>query len=157
MPFVYNTAPTANVTTNASANTDTDHLRILTVSPRMAFIRYLSAKGKAAAATALSGVELWLKRFATASTAGSAITPVKADPSSPAAVTTFFTGPTIGATPTIAGSISTGVSGMGAWQAADRDDEIALEGAGGANGNLDLISQSGTVSVPFTYNVRHLE
>ena len=155
--FVYNTAPTANVTTNGTANTDTDHLRSLTVTPVSAFIRALYLKGKGAGLTALSGIEVWLKRFATASTSGSAITPQPMDARAPAASTTFFTAPTIGATPTVALAISCGATGPGAWVAQDRDDEILLSGNGGANGNIDLISQSGTVSLNFGYTLRHGE
>lgn len=155
--LVYNTSPPANVATSGTANTDADHLRILTVSPRMAFVRALYLKGKGAGLTAISGIEASLKRFATASTVGAAITPQPQDARGAAAVTTFFTGPTIGATPTIALSVSCGASGPSGWVAQDRDDEIVLEGAGGANGNLDLISQSGTISLNFGYSIRHGE
>lgn len=155
--FVYNTSPPANVTTNGTANTDTDHLRILTVAGTICLVRALYLKGKGAGLTAISGIEASLKRMATPSTVGAAIVPAPADARSPAAATTPFTGPTIGATPTIALSISCGASGPGGWVAQDRDDEIHLVAGGGANGNLDLISQSGTISLNFGYSLRHME
>lgn len=155
--FVYNTSPPANVTTNGTANTDTDHLRLLTVAGTIALVRALYLKGKGGGLTAISGIEASLKRFATASTVGTAIVPQPQDGRAPAAALTPFTAPTIGTTATIALSISCGATGPGAWVAQDRDDEIHLAAGGGANGNLDLISQSATISLNFGYSLRHME
>jgi hypothetical protein len=155
--YVYNTSPPANVTTNGTINTDQDHLRLLTVAGTIALVRALYLKGKGGGLTAISGIEASLKRFGTASTAGAAIVPAPTDARSPAAALTPFTGPTIGATPTIALSISCGATGPGAWVAQDFDDVIQLVAGGGANGNLDLISQSATISLNFGYSLRHME
>lgn len=157
--LVYNTAPPAAVTTSGSANTDVDHLRLLTVAARMAWVKSLLIRGKGAALTTITGIEVMLKRFATASTAGSAIVPAPRDQSgSVAARLTAFTGPTIGATPTIQLAIGCGATGPGGWTAPDADSYIDLDAGGGANGNLDLISQtSGTVALPFGYDLEHGE
>lgn len=153
--LIYNIAPPAAVTTSASANTDVDHLRLLTVAARMAWVKALALRGKGAALTTITAIEVMLKRFATASTAGSAITPIPRDLSgSVAARLTAFTGPTIGATPTIQLAIGCGATGPGGWIAPDVDSYITLDANGGANGNLDLISQtSGTVALPFGYDI----
>jgi hypothetical protein len=156
--FVYNTAPPAAVNTSATANTDVDHLRVLTVAARMAWVKALYCRGKSSIMTTITGIEVMLKRFATASTVGSAITPQPRDNAAPAARLTAFTGPTIGATPTIAQAIGFGATGPGAWVAEDADSYIDLDAGGGANGNLDLISQtSGTVALPFGYSLAHGE
>jgi hypothetical protein len=158
--LVYNIAPPAAVNTSASANTDVDHLRLLTVAARIALITGLLLRGKSAAQTTITGIETMLKRFATASTVGSAITPVPkgSTTSSPAARLTAFTGPTIGTTPTIALALGCTITGPGAWQAATADHNIDLDAGGGAGGNLDLISQTaGTVALPFGYNLEFAE
>lgn len=157
MPFVYNTGPSANVTTNGAANTDTDHLRLLTGATRTANIQGFTMGGKGAGLTAISGIVLRLVRFATASTAGSALTPRPRAPGAGAAVLTAFTGPTVGTTQTLQATGYSGAAGPGGWVARDGDSCIQLEAGGGANGNLDAISQSGTVSLNFEYSIEHNE
>jgi hypothetical protein len=153
MPFGYVFAPATNVTTNATPNTDTDHLRTVTAAARGALITALGLVGKGAGLTAISGIIVRMTRFATASTAGSAITARPKDPSSPAARTTGATGPTAGTTATVPEVAGCGAAGPGGWAARDLDHAIALEAGGGANGNLDLISQSGTPSLNFEYTL----
>lgn len=156
--FVYTTSPPASVSTSASANTDVDHLRLLTAATRSAFIRAVKLIGKGAAATALTGIQVWLKQFGTASTAGSGITPAPDDRSMPAAILTAFTGPTIGTTATILKTMGCGIAGPGGWQAAERDEELTLLANGGAAGNADLISQTeGVVALKFSYELVHGE
>lgn len=157
MPFFYAIAPGANVVTSGTANTEVDHLRTLTVAGRPAYITGCRAVGKGAALTAISGIIARLFRFATPSTVGTAITPRPRDPGSPAARLTAFTAPTIGGTPTLQEAFGFGAAGPGGWVAEDREAAIALDPAGGANGNLDLISASGTVSLNFEYSLTHAE
>lgn len=157
MPFVYAISPAANVATNATPNTDTNHLRTLTGSSRRAAVQGLYLIGKGAGLTAISGIVARLSRFATASSAGSSITPRPKEPSSPAASLTAFTGPTSGTTQTVQQAVGCGAAGPGGWVARDADSMIALEAGGGANGNLDLISQSGTASLNFEYTLEIVE
>lgn len=156
MPFIYATAPSANVATNATPNTDTDHLRVLTVAAKGAAIKALYLIGKGAGLTAISGIAARLIRLATASTSGSAITPSPRGTVGAAALT-GFTAPTIGATPLQQLVIGCGAAGPGGWVAPDVDSAIALDANGGANGNLDLISSSGTASLNFQYSLEHAE
>lgn len=153
--LIYDISPPAAVTTSASANTDVDHLRLLTVAARMAWVKALGTHGKGAALTTITGINLWLKRFATPSTVGAAITPTPRDQSGQvAARLTAFTAPTIGATPTIAKAIGCGATSPGGWVAPDVDSYITLDAGGGANGNLDLISQTaGVVALGFGYDM----
>lgn len=157
MPFGYSISPATNVTTNATPNTDTNHLRTVTAAARSAWITGLALVGKGAGLTAISGIVVRMTRFATASTSGSAITARPDDPANPAARTTAATGPTSGATPTVPKVAGCGAAGPGGWAARDLDHAIAMEANGGANGNLDLISQSGTASLNFEYTLEFQE
>lgn len=157
MPFIYTIAPAANETTNATPNTETNHLRTLTAATRMAMFTGIYVLGKGAGLTAISGIILRLKRFATPSTVGGAITPEPRDPGAQAAVLTAFTAPTTGATPTLQAAFGCGAAGPGGWVARDRDSEILLEAAGGAKGNVDILSASGTASLNFEYSTEHME
>lgn len=157
MPFVYAISPATNVSTNATPNTDTDHLRTLTGSTRGAAVTGLFLIGKGAGLTAISGIVVRLARYSTASTSGSSITPRGKAPSNPAAQLTAFTGPTVGTTQTVQQSVGCGAAGPGGWVARDADSAISLEAGGGANGNLDAISQSGTASLNFEYTLEFAE
>jgi hypothetical protein len=63
MPFVYAISPAANVSTNATPNTDTDHLRTLSGSTRGAAVTGLFLIGKGAGLTAISGIVVRLARY----------------------------------------------------------------------------------------------
>lgn len=156
MPFVYATAPSANVSSNATPNTDTDHLRFLTVAAKGAQLKALYLIGKAAALTAITGIGTRIIRLGTASTVGSAITPAPRGTSGTASLTAF-TAPTIGATPLQQLVVGCGAAGPGGWVAPDPDSQISLDAAGGANGNADLVSSSGTASMNFQYTIEHAE
>lgn len=155
MPFYYSVTPTADVATSASANTAVDHLRAATVAQQPAAISKLDLVGKGAAQSTITGIEIRLSRFGTASTVGTSITPQKRNPDFPAAQTTFFTGPTIGTTETIQWSGGMMSSGQGGFVPLDPfDDAISLNGNAGANGNLDLLSQTeGTAALNFHYTL----
>jgi hypothetical protein len=157
MPFVYNTGPAANVTTHATPDTETDHIRFATGTGARARVQGLYLTGKGAGLTAISGIIARLYRYATASTAGSAITPRPRDPLASAAVLTAFTGPTVGTTATLQQAVGCGAAGPGGWVARDDDSMIMLEGGGGANGNLDMHSACGTASRTFEYSIEHRE
>jgi len=157
MPFVYSTVPGANVTTSGTPNTEVDHLRYLTAATRQAAIIALYLLGKGAGLTAISGIVARFKRFGTASSAGGAITPAPRDPTAPAAVLTGFTAPTAGSTPTLQLAVGCGAAGPGGWVAPNPDAAIVLVPGGGANGNVDLFSASGTASLNLEYAVEHSE
>ena len=156
MPFVYATAPVANVATNATPNPDTEHLRLLTVAAKSAQVKALYLVGKGAGLTAISGIAVRLIRQGTASTVGTALIPAPRGTVGAASLTAF-TGPTVGATPTQALVIGCGAAGPGGWVAPDADYCISLDANGGANGNLDLISSSGTASLNFQFTLEHAE
>lgn len=115
--------------------------------------------GKGAAQSTITGLEVRISGWATASTAGSAITPAKRNPDFPAAKLTAFTGPTVGTTETIQWAGGMMSSGQGGFVPIDPlDDAHFLANGGGANGNADVISQTeGTVALNFKYTLGHRE
>lgn len=149
MPFFYDL--NQSVTSNGSANTETNHMRLLTVANQET-AKIVGLYGAARHGTA-GGAQLRVKTWATASSAGSAATPAKRHPSFPAASTTAFTAPTSGTTPTVrltVGLAQTG--GTGGWVALEPSAALTLLPNGGANGNADVFSiANGTsVAVDFT-------
>ena len=155
--FVYNTGPAATVATHATPLSETDHIRFLTATGVRAAIQAIFLGGRGAALTAISGITARLYRYGTASTAGSAITPRPRAATAAAAGLTAFTGPTVGTTPTLQVAAHCGAAGPGGWVARDEDSKVHLEPGGGANGNADILSASGTASLNFEYSVEHSE
>lgn len=150
------TAIGAMYTTNATANTVTDHIRFLTGAAK-GIVTALSIVGRGAGLTALSGIAVRMLRMATASTAGTAASIRDRSGAATTAVMTAFTAPTIGATPTLALAIGCGAAGPGGWAAMNPDAGMTLAQSGGANGNIDMVSGSGTVSLGFDATVEHME
>ena len=151
----YSITPTADVTTSSSANTLVDELRILTVGNDF-YLSRVDLVGKGQAQTSITGVQVDLIRYGTASTTGTAITPQPRNPRSAAAVTTPFTGPTAGTTLKYQWAGGMMSSGQGGFQAIDPllQDAIYLVNGGGANGNLDLEDETeGTVALKYHYTI----
>lgn len=155
--FAYSISPGANVATNATANTLTDHLRTASGASRTALFNALYLIGKGAGLTAISGISVELNRYATPSTLGTAITPRPRDPDAQAAVLGANTAPSRGTTATLQLAVGCGAAGPGGWVAPNPDAKIVLEAGGGAQGNADLESKSGTVSLNFEYTLEHEE
>lgn len=159
MPFIYGVslATPGNYATNSTINTDTDHLRALTVATRPASVNAIYLLGKGAGLTAISGIIIRVARFSTPSTVGTAAQIRPRDPAAPAATTTWFTAPTVGTTQIQQLVVGCGAAGPGGWVAPTADSQIYLEANGGADGNLDLISQSGTISLNFEMSVDYFD
>ena len=93
-----------------------------------------------------------------ASTVGGAFVPEKNDPGSQAAVSTPFTLPTKG-TPNTNPALYLALNSRGSWQwtATNPDEALFLATAGGANGNIDLLSNASLASVPVRASFVHWE
>lgn len=143
-------------TTNGTANTELDAIRYLTVSPRPCNITRVIQGSSGAAVDAQVFTDV--RRMSVASTVGTAFVPEKFDPASQAAVTTPLTLPTKG-TPNTNPALYLAANSRGTWQfvALNPDEAIFLATAGGANGNIDLLSNASTASVPMRYTVVHWE
>jgi hypothetical protein len=155
LPFYYSIASTH--TTSATAATELDALRLLTVATRQCICTRLIVGAAGAAQDNQVMAKLW--RMSTASTVGSAFVPQSHDQGSPAAVTTPFTGPTIGTKNTNATLILPFNSrAMVQWVALNPDEAITLHSNGGANGNIDLLDEeAAAVAVVMRYQLTFSE
>src|SRR5262244_395183 len=161
MPFVFSITPGAAQATSGSANTEVNHLRMITGTTRTCSINALYVMGKGAALTAISGIVYRLKRQSAASTVGSAITP-KPRQGATAAVTVASTGPTNGGAGTSSYqlAIGSGAAGPGGWVAPNPDSMVLLDAGGSTsteNTNCDLLSASGTTGLFIDYTVEFQE
>lgn len=154
MPFYYTSAYLH--TTNGTPNTETDAFRYLTVSPRPCNITRISIGTSGSAQDAQVFVDV--RRMSVASTAGSAFVPEKQDPGLQSAITTPFTLPTKG-TPNTNPALYLALNSRGTWQwvATNPDEALALITAGGANGNIDLLTNASLASVPMRMTQVHWE
>lgn len=143
-------------TTSGTANTELDAIRYLTVSPRPCNLTRLIMGSSGTAVDAQVFIDV--RRMSTASTVGSAFVPEKNDPGNQAAVTTPLTLPTKG-TPNTNPALYLAANSRGTWQwvALNPDETIFLATAGGANGNIDLLSNASLVSVPLRLSAVHWE
>jgi hypothetical protein len=159
MPFIYS-LPTKdqaeNFTTSGTANTEIDYQFVAPGSSRPVSIIRILAQGKAAGATALSGISIRLKQWtSTKSSGGSSATPAPKNKLNPACVATAGLGTSGGTAavtsgtggPAIVGYTGMGVSGQGGVVALNPDDVSELDG--NANMSMDLFSSSPTISLNF--------
>lgn len=154
MPFYYSSSLLH--TTNATPNTETDAIRYLTVTPRPCNVTRIIMGSSGAAQDAQVFIDV--RRMSVASTVGAAFVPEKFDPASQAAVTTPLTLPTKG-TPNTNPALYLAANSRGTWQfvALNPDEAIFLATAGGANGNIDLLSNASLASVPMRLTLVHWE
>jgi hypothetical protein len=150
MPMVYTITPASpgNLTTNATAATETDAF-FVKAGTRNVALQSVYVIGKGAGLTAISGIAFRVAKFATASTAGTAITPVPKDPGMQAAKCTSASRPTAGTTRS-----NQVVFGCG-WVAPNPDSTIPLEGS--AAGSIDMFDVSGTASLAYEFSAEVVE
>jgi len=154
MPFVYagSLATPGNLTTNGSANTETDAFFIKAGTGRGVGLKSCQLGGKGAGLTAISGIAARFCKFATASTAGTGITPQPVDPGAQACKATSASRPTAGTTRTNHHVQTFGAAGPGGFVAEDADSMMTLES--GAAGSIDCFDVSGTVSLPYEFSFK---
>ncbi len=154
MPFIYDISlgTAGNTTTNASANTESATFSIKAGAANVG-LKSMYVIGKGAGLTAISGIAHRLVHFATASTAGTAITPAPKDSRLQgllAAKATVVSGQTVGTTRTNKVIFGCGAAGPGGWVAPDVDSWESLIASGADS--LDALNVSGTVSLPFEWS-----
>jgi hypothetical protein len=166
MPFRYTTASqmaAATWSTHATPGTEIDFLSIKP-GVRNAGIYSLRGQGRGAALAGITGIEINVKRFTTASTGGTGLTPSPADGGDAPACKAVVLGGTSGGTaavtsgtggPTYRGGMGMGGGGPGGWVATDADDVLTLDGS--YAGSLDLFSISGVTLMLFSWWMGHVE
>lgn len=148
MPFVYSVegAPATPYATSGTANTE-DPTLVLRQATRGVDLTALFVHGRGSALTAITGIGYRVRRWTTAGTGGTAITPSPRRIGTTASTTaadkvTAITPGTISGAYQLA--IGCGAAGPGGWVARDQDSAIHLEGGG--SDELDINSVCGGVS-----------
>lgn len=152
MPAVYGISSLGtNLTTSGTPNTAVETFFVRPGSARAVFLQSLLLQGKGAGLTAISGIVERIKKWTTASTAGTAITPQPVDPKYAAAAATAAYRPTAGSGGgTIILAFGCGAAGPGGWTAPTPDHAIGLDA--GSAGSISGDDASGTASLNFEFS-----
>ena len=149
MPFVYAVegAPATPYATHATPNTE-DPTLVLRQATRGVSLMGLYVQGRGAALTAITGIGYRVRRWTTAGTGGTAITPNPRRVGTTAATTaadkvTAITPGTVSGAYQLA--IGCGAAGPGGWVA--RDDDSAVHVEGGGSDELNINSVCGVASM----------
>jgi hypothetical protein len=155
--FVYglSLATPGNTSCSGSAGTETGTFSTKPGSARNVALQAFYSTGKGAGLTAISGIIHRCVSFATASTAGTAITPTPRDPGAQAAKQTAVSGQTVGQTRTNHWCIGHGAAGPGGW-VAPNVDSMPIQPASSI-GSIDTINASGTASLNFEWSAETVE
>lgn len=149
MPFVYGVegAPATPYATHATPNTE-DPTLVLRQATRGVDVTAIYVLGRGAALTAITGIGYRIRRWTTAGSGGTAITPAPRRVGTTASTTaadkvTAITPGTVSGAYQL--SFGCGAAGPGGWVARDADSALHLEG-GGAD-ELDINSVSGVTAM----------
>lgn len=149
MPFVYSVegAPATPYASHATPNTE-DPTLVIRQATRGVDLQALYVLGRGAALTAITGIGYRVRRWTTAGTGGTAITPAPRRIGTTAATTaadkvTAITPGTVSGAYQL--SFGCGAAGPGGWVARDADSAIHLEGGG--SDELDINSVCGVASM----------
>ena len=157
MPFIYtdSLATAGNLTTNGTANTETETFFLKPGTTRSLYLAALKIGGKGAAITSLSAIAIRIMKWGTSSTAGTGLAIVGRD-GSPATTITGASRPTLGTTRTNIGPIvSCGATSPNEWVALNPDHMISL-GASNA-GSLSGQDVGSAASLLFEFSLEHQE
>src|SRR6266571_1804386 len=149
MPFVYAVegAPATPYATHATPNTE-DPTLVLRQAVRGFDITSILVHGRGAGLVAITGIGYRLRRWTTAGTGGTAVTPSPRRVGTVASTTAAdkVTAITPG---TVSGAyqlgIGCGAAGPGGWVARDQDSAIHVEG--GSSDEIDINSVSGVTAM----------
>jgi len=149
MPFVYGVegAPATPYATHATPNTE-DPTLVLRQAARGFDLMSIFVQGRGAALSAISGIGYRVRRWTTAGSGGTAITPAPRRVGTTASTTaadkvTAITPGTVSGAYQL--SFGCGAAGPGGWVARDADSAIHVEG--GSSDELDINSVSGVASL----------
>lgn len=149
MPFIYSVegAPATPYATHATPNTE-DPTVVLRQATRGFDLQAIYVQGRGASLTALTGIGYRVRRWTTAGSGGTAITPGPRRIGTTAATTaadkvTAITAGTVSGAYQIA--LGCGAAGPGGWVAMNMDSAIHVEG--GSADELDVNSVCGVASM----------
>lgn len=147
MPFVYSVDSGVTYTSHATPSTE-DPTIVIRQATRGVDLQGIYVLGRGAGLTSISGIGYRVRRWTTAGTGGTSVTPAPRRVGTTASTTavdkqTAITAGTVSGAYQV--SFGCGAAGPGGWVARDGDSAIHLEG-GGAD-ELDINSISGTASL----------
>jgi hypothetical protein len=149
MPFVYSVVPTVAtfLTSSGTANTELPNM-VLRQATRGFDVQAFYAQGRGAGLTSISGIAFRVRRWTTAGSGGTAITPAPRRIGTTASTTaasseTAITAGTVSGAYQLA--FGCGAAGPGGWVAPNPDSNIHVE-AGSAD-ELNVNSMSSTISL----------
>ena len=150
MPFVYSvvgTTPATNYTTHATPGTE-DPTVVLRQAVRGFDLQAIYVNGRESAATTITGISYIVRRWTTAGSGGTAITPAPRRVGTTASTTAADKVSAITAGTVTGGfqlSFGCGKAGPGGWVARDADSAIDVEGT--SADELDINSLCGEASI----------
>lgn len=149
-------ATAGNLTTNGTANTETETFFLKPGSTRSLYLAAIQIGGKGASITSLAAIVLRVMKWGTASTSGTGLALIAKDASAPSTTITGASRPTAGTTRTNAGPIITcGATSPNQWTALNPDHMVVL--AAGNAGSISGQDAGAAVSMPFELNLEHQE
>lgn len=159
MAFYYHVeqAPATPYATHGTPNTE-DPTLVLRQTTRNCDILSITAGGRAAAATTITGIGYKVRRWTTVGTGGTAVTPAPTRIGTTASTVVVDKASAITAgtvSGAIVGGFICGKSGPGGWVARDQDDYITME-AGSAD-EIDINSVTGEASLLHSVGCRIAE
>lgn len=157
MPFVYDVMSGATYTTSSTPNTESPFMA-LRQATRGFDLQAIFCVGKAGAATTISGIGVRVRRWLTAGSGGTAVTPNPRRLGTTAS--TIAVDGQSAITPGTGGGtyqlgFGFGKAGPGGWMARDADSMVHVEG--GSADELAIYSHSGEASLPFEANAEIVE
>jgi len=157
MVYTLSLATAGNLTTNGTANTETETL-FIKPGTRTCWLQSMLVQGKGAGLSLISGIIFRVIKWGTASTAGTAITPSPKDPGYQAAKHTAASRPTSGTTRTNRMTFGCGAAGPGGFVAGYGAPTDSMETAeGGAANSISVMDASGTISLAFEVSAEVIE
>lgn len=149
----YDSAPGANQTTNAGANTENDCVFIKPGAARSVWLTAVFSEGKSIQQTSITGISFRVKSWTTtASSGGTGLTPTPSDEGYAAAAHTegWASGAVTPGTggPNLRASFGCSIAGPGVpWMSRQIDEAPSLQA--GENRSIDIFNITGGTALPF--------
>lgn len=159
MPFVYGVSPTVATFLTSSATPNTEAINIALRQATRGFdVQSIYVIGKGTALTSISGLGFRVRRWTTAGSGGTAITPAPRRIGTTASTTAASSESALTAG-TVSGAyqltFGCGAAGPGGWVAPNPDSTIHVEG--GSADEIAINSQSATASLNFDISAEIVE
>jgi hypothetical protein len=149
MPYYFGFSPaTRGPLAGGAAATEYDAIQLRVGATKNVNLQSVFVIGKGVGLTAISGISYQIISLTTPGAAGTALTPAPKITGGAAAIASMSSLPTLGSTGRINRVLfGSGAAGPGGWVAPNQDS--CEQQIGGAGTSMDIVSLSGTASLPF--------